>query len=173
MIVTLCGAERFKTQIIHVAHEIELLGFAVFLPTFIPKSMLGKLVDADYASLHKAHERKIDASDCVYVIDAYRYVGNDTRREIEYAKQANKPVFYNSTTLPSTLYHELYSGVTKEMCATCGSRLRMKNYTECVDCRGRTIARQGNMVQLAGHPEPWSETYTDDMTAELRRGVLA
>ena len=40
------------------------------------------------------HLRKIDLADEVFVVNIDGYIGNSTRREIEYAKSHNKPVKY-------------------------------------------------------------------------------
>lgn len=42
------------------------------------------------------HDRKIEMSDGIYVIDVDGYIGADTQREIEYAKMLNKEIRYYS-----------------------------------------------------------------------------
>jgi hypothetical protein len=44
--------------------------------------------------LDELHLRKIDLSDCIFVIDKDGYIGASTKREIEYAKNTGKTVAY-------------------------------------------------------------------------------
>ncbi len=42
------------------------------------------------------HFRKIDISDEIFVIDVNGYIGNSTRKEIEYAEKMGKAIRYFS-----------------------------------------------------------------------------
>lgn len=52
------------------------------------------LTDEDKIMLDELHLRKIDISDSVLVINTNGYIGDSTRREIEYATARGKPVRY-------------------------------------------------------------------------------
>jgi CBS domain-containing protein len=52
------------------------------------------LTDADKVRLDELHLRKIDLADRVLVVNQNGYVGESTRREIEYALSTGKPVQY-------------------------------------------------------------------------------
>ena len=45
--------------------------------------------------LDELHLRKIDLADEVFVINKDGYIGESTKREIEYAKAKGKPIFYS------------------------------------------------------------------------------
>ena len=45
-------------------------------------------------NLDKLHLAKIDLSDAIFVINKNNYVGDSTKKEIEYAKKHNKKIFY-------------------------------------------------------------------------------
>lgn len=44
--------------------------------------------------LDELHLRKIDLADEVCVLNVGGYIGESTRKEIEYAKSLNKPIMY-------------------------------------------------------------------------------
>ena len=44
--------------------------------------------------LDELHWRKIDLSDEIFVLNVGGYIGNSTRKEIEYAERTGKPVLY-------------------------------------------------------------------------------
>jgi nucleoside 2-deoxyribosyltransferase len=46
------------------------------------------------AKLDELHLRKIDLADYVFVLNIDGYIGESTRREIEYANATGKPVVY-------------------------------------------------------------------------------
>jgi hypothetical protein len=52
------------------------------------------LTDDDKRRLDELHLRKIDMADSVLVVNPGGYIGDSTRREIEYATRTGKPVGY-------------------------------------------------------------------------------
>lgn len=50
----------------------------------------------EQASLENAHYRKIELSDAIYVVDIQGYIGNQTSKEIEFAKNNGKEVILHS-----------------------------------------------------------------------------
>ena len=54
-------------------------------------------------SLEKAHFRKIDISDAIYVIDIDGYIGSQVEKEIAYAEAKGKEViFYSNSNIGET-----------------------------------------------------------------------
>lgn len=49
---------------------------------------------AESLSLKDAHFKRIDLSDTIYVVNKDKYIGNSTKKEIEYAKSLNKKIIY-------------------------------------------------------------------------------
>ncbi|QRG70303.1 hypothetical protein JNE38_15010 [Brevibacillus choshinensis] len=55
--------------------------------------------------LGKIHLRKIDMSDEIFVIDVDGYIGDSTRKEIEYAEKTGKAIrYYSNVEIPSTMF---------------------------------------------------------------------
>ena len=55
-----------------------------------------KLNESEKYNLIKAHYRKIDISDAVYIMDINGYIGDSVKEEINYAKNTCKEVIYHS-----------------------------------------------------------------------------
>lgn len=99
-VVTLCGSTRFKTQFKEIEAELTLKGMAVFSLCFFEKSEGIEITDEQAALFGKIHFRKIDLSDEIFVMDVNGYIGESTKKEIEYASQNNKGVNYYSQYSP-------------------------------------------------------------------------
>ena len=96
-VVTLCGSTKFKDDFIKAQQELTLQNNIV-----ISVGLFGH-ADGLYESeitpekkemLDKIHLAKIDMSDYIMVINRDGYIGESTRREINYAISKGKPVKY-------------------------------------------------------------------------------
>ncbi len=84
--VTICGSMKFSREMKHAAFILESVrGFNVLQCTYNDTGI--PLTEAMLENLAKAHERKIDMSDMVYVVDVNGYIGDSAKREIEYARE--------------------------------------------------------------------------------------
>lgn len=98
-VITLCGSTKFKDEFIKAQKELTLKGYIV-----ISVGLFGhadgcydnEITDSVKQMLDDMHKRKIDMSDAIMVIDVGDYIGESTKKEIEYAKSQGKFVyFYN------------------------------------------------------------------------------
>lgn len=93
--VTICGSMRFEKQMREIALELECRhGLNVLQCTYSTDQFL--LSDEDVESITKAHYRKIDLSDGIYVVDIGGYVGKSVQQEIAYAHEKGKLVLFHS-----------------------------------------------------------------------------
>ena len=94
-IITLCGSTRFKNEFLQVQKDLSLRGYIV-----ISVGLFGHRGDEEVwqpgvkEMLGDMHLRKIDLADEIYVINVDGYIGESTRREINYAQQTGKKVNY-------------------------------------------------------------------------------
>ncbi len=103
-IVCLCGSTKFKADFERADREETAKGNIV-----LTVAMFGHLEGLDMDSEEKktfdaVHYDKIKLADEVLVINTNNYIGESTRKEIEYAQSLNKPVrfFYiKETTEPN------------------------------------------------------------------------
>ena len=96
-VITLCGSTKFKDEFIKAQKELTLKGYIVISPCLFAQSGDKEALNDDIREmLDDMHKRKIDMSDAIMVIDVGDYIGESTKKEIEYAKSQGKFVyFYN------------------------------------------------------------------------------
>ena len=94
-IVTLCGSTRFKEQFFEVQKKLTLKGYIVISVGLFGHSGDDEVwTEGTKEMLDKMHLSKIDLADEIFVINVNGYVGESTKREIEYAKSTGKIVNY-------------------------------------------------------------------------------
>ena len=98
-IVCLCGSTRFKREFEEANKQETLAGRIVLSVGFFAHADLGGHAEETVGPeikqrLDELHLRKIDLADEVVVINCGRYIGQSTRREIEYAERLGKPIRY-------------------------------------------------------------------------------
>ena len=91
--LTICGSMRFEKEMQLIAFELEAkYGFNLLQCTYGNKN----LTESEKENIVKAHYRKIDLSDAVYVVDINNYIGDSVKDEIDYAILNNKEIIYHS-----------------------------------------------------------------------------
>lgn len=97
MIITLCGSARFE-KLFHLWNEIlTMSGHTVYGLAVYPSTKKGKkswYTAEEKKRLDAAHFRKIDASDAIFVLNHFAYLGESTLAEIKYAENAGKTVYF-------------------------------------------------------------------------------
>ena len=103
-VITLCGSSRFP-EAFHLANlHFSMMGHIVislglFGHADEPTGVKFLTSDGNEATrerqvLDQLHFRKIDFSHEIFVINVGGYIGSSTKREIEYARSQQKPVFF-------------------------------------------------------------------------------
>jgi hypothetical protein len=95
-IITLSGSTRFRDQFREIERKLTMKGKIV-----LPPAIYGKAEGLEYTpemakNLWELHLDKINISNGIFVIDVDGYVGDSTRKEIDYAKSKGKFVRYYS-----------------------------------------------------------------------------
>lgn len=94
-VITLCGSTKFKEDFIKAQKQLTLEGnIVISLGLFKHSGDDEALKDGVKEMLVDMHKRKIDMSDAIMVIDVNDYIGESTKKEIEYAISKGKFVFY-------------------------------------------------------------------------------
>lgn len=90
-VVTICGSMKFEEQMKSIAFNLESRDNMCVLQCIygLNKESLGA---NEIDLLNKTHLKKIDISDAIYVVDIDGYIGNQVKKEIEYAEAAGKEV---------------------------------------------------------------------------------
>lgn len=96
-VITLCGSTRFYKEFDRICYELTVADYGIFT--------IGTMLNSDkrlfqsqdvldrFASLHR---EKIRRSNAIFVVDVDGYIGEQTRDEIQTAKDNLLPVFYLS-----------------------------------------------------------------------------
>lgn len=99
-IVCLCGSTRFMDAFFQAGWKFTLEG-RIVLSVGVCKHAEhhgGEALGQNVADgLDELHLRKIDLADEVFVLNVDGYIGESTRKEIEYAEAHNKPIRYLET----------------------------------------------------------------------------
>ena len=94
-VITLCGSTRFKEQYLEAQKRLTLGGNIVISVGLFGHSGDDEVwTEGTKEMLDDMHLRKIDMADSIYVINVGGYIGESTKREIEYAKKNGKTVQY-------------------------------------------------------------------------------
>lgn len=93
-VVTICGSMRFYEEMQKIARRLEVrYGICAIAPTG------GSDGHADSAEeirmLTKAHHKKIDISDAIYVANIGGYIGDGVLSEMSYAKAHGKEIIFH------------------------------------------------------------------------------
>lgn len=93
-IITVCGSLKYKNEVLDCAFKLQLKGNVVMTPIFPENIENYNLSESDYEMLKQIHKEKIKLSDAIYVVNVDGYIGNSTKKEIEYASSLNKKIIY-------------------------------------------------------------------------------
>ncbi len=94
-VVTLCGSMKFFREMQDIAVELETkYGYCALTPIGSAKKDMDS---AAIEKLSKAHYKKIDIADAVYVVNIGGYIGESVREELRYAQAHNKEIIFHET----------------------------------------------------------------------------
>ena len=94
VVVTLCGSMRYQNEMIKVARNLEVtFGYCVLqcVYDFAGKNDTQKERD----KIIRAHYKKIDLCDFIYVVNIDGFISESTQKEIDYAIKKGKEVYYH------------------------------------------------------------------------------
>lgn len=92
-IITLCGSLKFRKEIEEVAKMLSMQGNCVLIPIYFTLTSFDMNKES-ILKLKKAHLKRIELSDAIFVVNVNNYIGDSTNLEIEYAKKLGKEIMY-------------------------------------------------------------------------------
>ncbi|MBD5469315.1 MAG: hypothetical protein HDR21_14390 [Lachnospiraceae bacterium] len=93
--ITICGSLRYEKEMQVIALKLQTKhDYNVLQCIYNLKKE--ELTSKDMEALKKAHYKKIEMSDAIYVVDIQGYIGSSTKEEIEYAKENGKEIIMHS-----------------------------------------------------------------------------
>lgn len=94
-VITLCGSMRFFNEMQEIAKELETKhGYCAITP------IGGRNITVDkeaVENLAKAHYKKIDISDAVYIVNIGGYIGESASEELRYAQKHKKEIIFHES----------------------------------------------------------------------------
>ena len=94
-IITLCGSTRFKDEFLAAQKRLTLEGNIVISVGLFGHSGDDEVwTESTKPMLDDMHLRKIDLADEIFVINVGGYIGESTRREIDYATKTGRKITY-------------------------------------------------------------------------------
>ena len=100
-IITMCGSLRFKDQMIETSLKVELQGNCVLTPPYPLNDDKDNFSEKEIKVLDDMHKVRIKMSDAILVMNVDNYIGESTKKEIEYAKSLNKEIIYYTDIIES------------------------------------------------------------------------
>ncbi len=100
--VTICGSMKFEKEMQRIAFLLETKHNLNVLQCVYNIEDL-EISEAERGFLEKAHFRKIELSDAVYVVDMQGYIGSQVSKEIEYAKALGKEIILYSEHIAANM----------------------------------------------------------------------
>ena len=94
-VITLCGSTKFKDEFMKLQKDLTLKGNIVLnLGIFFKSETNSKIDEKTMQMLSNMHMQKIDMCDEIFVVNVNGYIGQSTKKEIEYAKKLGKKISY-------------------------------------------------------------------------------
>ena len=94
-IITVCGSLKFYKEMMDITEKMELEGNCMLVPIYNPsKPSKDDFTESEALMLDKMHKERIKLADAILVINVNNYIGESTKKEIEYAESLNKEIIY-------------------------------------------------------------------------------
>lgn len=93
-IITICGSLKFEEDIKYRAEKLTLEGYCVLSIIYPVMADIKTYTSEQRERFAKAHRKRIDLSDAIFVVNKNGYIGDSTQKEIEYAKAKGKEIIF-------------------------------------------------------------------------------
>lgn len=94
-IVTVCGSMKFESEMKKIALILETKYDMCVLQCVYNEDKL-ELREDEIIALNRAHLKKIELSDAIYVVNLQGYIGEQVKKEIAFAKNLGKEVIFHT-----------------------------------------------------------------------------
>lgn len=97
-IITLLGSRtKFKKEFLRIQKELTFRGFLIMCLDFFNESGEVPVTKEQENILNSLMKQKIEMAEAVFVINPDGYIGENTKKELELAKNLNKHIVYYDT----------------------------------------------------------------------------
>lgn len=92
-VITICGSLKFIDEIKAQTEKLTLEGNCV-LSIIYPTHDMNFYTEENFKKFKEQHFQRIAMSDAIFVVNVEGYIGNSTKKEIEYATSLGKEILY-------------------------------------------------------------------------------
>ena len=93
-IITICGSLKFQKEMMEITEKVGKQGNCMLTPVYPVSSNKNDYTKEEIEIVGQMHFERIKLSDAILVINIDNYIGESTKREIEFAKSLNKEIIY-------------------------------------------------------------------------------
>ena len=93
-VITISGSMRFEKDMMEIARKLESENGYCVIQTLYGKLKHTETID-QMQNIARAHLKKIDLCDVLYVVNIHGYIGENTSNEIKYAQKLGKEIVYH------------------------------------------------------------------------------
>lgn len=93
--ITICGSMKFENEMKKIAFGLETKHNMCVLQCVYNEEK-PELSENEIAALNSAHFKKIEFSDAIYVVNLNGYIGEQVKKEIDFAKSLGKEVIFHT-----------------------------------------------------------------------------
>ncbi len=93
-IITICGSLKYKDEIMKITEELTLQGNCILSIIYPAGRNISDYSMEEREMFGAMHRERIRISDAILVVNIDDYIGESTRREIEFASFLNKEILY-------------------------------------------------------------------------------
>lgn len=94
-VIAICGSMKFENEMKRIAFVLETKYGMCALQCVYNEDQL-ELCENDIVALNSAHDKKIEISDAIYVVNINGYIGEQAKKEIALAKRLGKEVIFHT-----------------------------------------------------------------------------
>ena len=94
-IVTICGSMKFENEMKKIAFDLETKHNMCVLQCVYNEEK-SELRKKEIAALNSSHFKKIELSDAIYVVNLNGYIGEQVKKEIDFAQTHGKEVIFHT-----------------------------------------------------------------------------
>lgn len=92
-IITICGSMKYQKEMMKIAEEYTKKGNCILTPIY-PTKNISEYSKDDIKTMKVMHLERIKLSDAILVLNMDGYIGDSTKKEIEFAKSLKKEIIY-------------------------------------------------------------------------------
>jgi len=93
-IITVCGSLKFQKEMMEITEKLGKLGNCMLAPVYPTNNDKTNYTEEEIKIVGQMHFERIKLADAILVVNVNNYIGESTKKEIEFAKSLDKEIIY-------------------------------------------------------------------------------